>query len=177
MDYINSLFSVEDPYYSSDEEGAAVEFLVVADDDTYKNFAERTPMFEESGYDSFEDLTASDDYLNIYVNVRENDTVEAVIGISGGGELYPVALSNEEQEALHTFISRYCDEYMDKSLAEMLEEAKEGKSPISEALEDIYGKEFTEAIAQKPAGFGNHGELYEDSSREQRTRDMDRDER
>lgn len=44
-------------------------------------------------------------------------------------------------------------------------------------LDPVYGKEFAKSVAKNPAGFGNHGELYEDSSREQRVRDMDRDER
>lgn len=167
-DITQGIFGVEDPYYSSDEKGASVEFLVTADDNTYEEFAKRTPLVEESGYESFDDLMKSDDYLNIYATVRENGAAEITIGISGGGELYPAALSSQEQEALRAFISRCCDEHMDKSLDNMLAEAKEGES----LLEPVYGKEFAEAAAEKTAGFGSHGELYEDSEREQKERYM-----
>lgn len=170
FDITQGIWGVEDPYitYSSDEKGASVEFLVTADDNTYEELAKRTPLIAESDYDSFDDLMKSDDYLNIYATVRENGAAEVTIGISGGGELYPAALSGQEQEALRAFISRCCDEHMDKSLDDMLAEAKEDES----LLEPVYGKKFAEAVAEKPAGFGNHGELYEDSSREQKERYM-----
>lgn len=173
-DITQGIFGVEDPFinYSSDEQGASVEFLVSANDNTYEEFAKRTPLIEESCYDSFDDLIGSDDYLNIYVTIKENGTVEAVIGISGGGELYPVALSEREQEALHAFVSRDCDKHM-KSLDSMLAEANEYENPITSALENIYGTEFVQALDQKSTDFGDHGEIYEDSAREQKERHRD----
>lgn len=160
--------AAEDPYYISDEKGVGIEFLMSADDDTYEKFAERTPLIEESDYNSFDDLIGSDDFLNIYATVRENGSVDVTIGISGE-EQYPVSLSDYEQEALLSFVSKACDMHMDKSLESMLAEAKKDES----LLEPVYGKEFAENVRNAQSGVGNHGELYEGSARESRERDFD----
>lgn len=136
------IFRVDDPYYYADRtNGAAVEFLASVDDDTYKTFAERTPLVVGNDYDSYEELVESgyldDDYLDIYVTVWENGSVEAVITVHGEGECYPVPLSKDEQDELYTFVSQYCDKYEEKSLSEMFEEANEGRSPLREADKDV----------------------------------------
>lgn len=155
---IQGMLRIDDPYYHSDEKGVSVEFLVSASDNIYDEFAKRTPIIEESEYDSLEDLWDSDDFLNIYMTIRDDGSVTVTIGISGGGVLYPVELTKQEQKEFHTFISLYCDRYMDKSLDDMLAEAKEDES----LLEPVYG-------------YGNHGEYFEGSSREQRERDRNFD--
>lgn len=115
----------EDPYYNSDEKGVSVEFLMSMDDSSYEKFVSRTPLLEENGYSEYSELLTSDDYLNVYVSVYEDGSVTASVGLSGGNEYYSVPLSKNEQELLMVMIADDCQLTNDKSLDEMLKEAKE----------------------------------------------------
>ncbi len=118
-------YKSEDPYYNFDEKGVSVEFLMSMDDSSYEKIVNRTSLIEESGYSDYSELLTSDDYPNVYVSVYEDGTVTASVGLSGGNNYYSVPLSENEQELLMVMIADDCQLAGDKSLDDMLKEAKE----------------------------------------------------
>lgn len=123
-DITQGYYRAEEPMYENDEKGVSVQFLLTMDDDTYEKFADKTSLIENSDYENFAELLDSDDYVDAYVQIYEDSTVTAAIGISGS-DFYDVPLSADEQEFLRVIVADECNLHCDKSLDDMLKEAKE----------------------------------------------------
>lgn len=125
-------FEADDPYISSDKNGnAVVDFAVFASNEICREMVDRTKVLTENGYSSYDEMLNNYDCLNIYAAVHEDDSVTAVMGISGTDYYEDIPLTMKEQAFIRETIGDICkskDKTLDDLMTEAIEETKEEHS-------------------------------------------------
>lgn len=115
-------FEADDPYISSNKDGAAVDFAVFASDEICREMVDRTKVLAENGYSSYDEMLNNYDCLNIYAAVHEDNSVTVVAGVSGTDYYEDIPLTMKEQAFIRETISGiYKDR--DKTLDDLMSEA------------------------------------------------------
>lgn len=88
--------SADSPQVMKEDGEIFLNYFVFADDQTMKELCERTPLLQENGFESFEELLNSmpaEDYVNMYVNVSMDANME--VNLEFEGKEYPVRCQRE----------------------------------------------------------------------------------